>query len=121
MTRDAVGLVLGLIIGIQLTEYWNYSYLETTILERKSPRAGSQAVGLFNCTRVLCMVLTDPLDYGKNEAKVKSTWGRRCNKLIFWRKKNENNTFATVRQGFKNIFEKHFNGHDWFLRADTDT
>ncbi|XP_016994147.3 glycoprotein-N-acetylgalactosamine 3-beta-galactosyltransferase 1-like isoform X1 [Drosophila takahashii] len=123
MIRDALGLVLGLIIGIQLTEYWNYNnFMQTAIWERRNPKADNPAKRLFNQTRILCMVLIDPLDHVKKEAKIKSTWGRRCNKLIFWKdSKEDNNTFAAVRHGFKNIFRNYFNGHDWFLRADTDT
>lgn len=116
MIRDALGLVLGLIIGIRLTEFWNYSHLGSRRMHMIKP----EPKDLFNDTRILCLVLTNPLDYGRKKAKVKSTWGRKCNRLIFLANK-ENSTFDVVQEGLESIPENHINNNDWFLRADTET
>ncbi|XP_017059484.1 glycoprotein-N-acetylgalactosamine 3-beta-galactosyltransferase 1-like [Drosophila ficusphila] len=109
-------------IGNQLTEYWDFSHMQSTILKKNKPKPDNPAARIFNQTRILCLVLEDPLDYGKMKAKVKFSWGRRCNKIVFKKdSKMDNNTFATVKEGFQYIYKKYINGYDWFLRVDTKT
>jgi glycoprotein-N-acetylgalactosamine 3-beta-galactosyltransferase len=44
---------------------------------------GIEAEKLAKEVRVLCWVMTNPKNHQKKAIHVKSTWGQRCNKLIF--------------------------------------
>ncbi|XP_023036447.1 glycoprotein-N-acetylgalactosamine 3-beta-galactosyltransferase 1 [Drosophila willistoni] len=102
MYRNALCLVLGLIIGIRLTDIFVYMRLtsENDMLYIETPAATPQVMPtesvnihndehndlaslLYNETRVFCMVLTMPKSHATKAAGVKRTWGKRCNKLIF--------------------------------------
>ncbi|SPP84936.1 glycoprotein-N-acetylgalactosamine 3-beta-galactosyltransferase 1-like [Drosophila guanche] len=123
MIRNALGLVIGLILGIRLTEYWDYSHMRS--ITRMVIPGSKDRVWLFNETRVLCLVLTNPLDITRMKAKVRSTWGKRCNKLIFIRSQIQkglnDSTFARVQVALRSIYRNHFEGYDWFLKADANT
>ncbi|XP_022219638.2 glycoprotein-N-acetylgalactosamine 3-beta-galactosyltransferase 1-like [Drosophila obscura] len=123
MIRNALGLVLGLILGIRLTEYWDLSHMRSNT-NMVIPQSQNKA-WLFNETRVLCLVLANPLYITSMKAKVRSTWGKRCNKLIFMRSRMRKNfngsTFAGVKASLRSIYRHHFEGYDWFLKADANT
>ncbi|RUS72820.1 hypothetical protein EGW08_019413, partial [Elysia chlorotica] len=85
--------------------------------------------------RVLVWVMTSPQNLEKKAQIVKDTWGRRCNKIIFFSSET-NKDFPTVglnvsegrehltaktMQGFRYVYENHFNDADWFMKADDDT
>ncbi|ODN05185.1 Glycoprotein-N-acetylgalactosamine 3-beta-galactosyltransferase 1 [Orchesella cincta] len=86
--------------------------------------------------RVLCWVLTQPSNHKKKAAHVKNTWGRRCDKLVFFSSKNDSTLPTTVVPGakegraglwgkthgaFQIIYDKYLNEADFFLKADDDT
>lgn len=121
MTYNVLALVTGLIIGIRWTEYRQYS--SSKLIEKTQQNIfypQELSASLFNETRVLCLVLKDPSDFGRKQAKVRSSWGRQCNKLLFLNKK-DNDTFSIVKKGMGHVFEKYINNYDWILRADTYT
>lgn len=145
MYRNVLCLVLGLIVGIQLTEFWGYMTFTTDEYESTAiavdtavptlPLKVSLADWLYQETRVLCLVLTMPKDHHTKAAKVKSTWGARCNKLIFMSSQddvqlgavnlnvteNRSNLYAKVRAGLAYAYEHYGEDYDWFLKADDDT
>ncbi|XP_044570712.1 glycoprotein-N-acetylgalactosamine 3-beta-galactosyltransferase 1 isoform X2 [Drosophila ananassae] len=103
MTYNALALVTGLIIGIRWTEYGQYS--SSKLIEKTQQNIfypQDLSTSLFNETRVLCLVLKDPSDFGRKQAK-------------------DNDTFSIVKKGMGHVFEKYINNYDWFLRADTNT
>lgn len=79
MYRHVLCLVLGLIVGMQLTQFWDYVTLTTeeyestaiagdTTLSAAKPSLAEQ---LYRETRVLCLVLTVPANHATKAAMVK--------------------------------------------------
>lgn len=147
MFRNVLCLALGLIVGMQLTELWDYwtltgeEYESTAIAaDTAAPihtalARASLADWLYHETRVLCLVLTMPAHHKTKAAKVMSTWGARCNKLIFMSSQDDDvlgavnlnvsesrdNLYAKMRAGFAYAYEHYVEDYDWFLKADDDT
>ncbi|KAK2140542.1 hypothetical protein LSH36_1321g00053 [Paralvinella palmiformis] len=85
--------------------------------------------------RVLCWITTYSENLQKRAIHIKNTWGKRCNKLLFFSDKDERNfpaiglgvdtgrehlTAKTMR-AFDYIYKHYYNEADWFLKADDDT
>lgn len=90
---------------------------------------------LFNTTRVLCWIMTQP-DYHQSRAiHIRNTWGRRCNTLLFMSSQADetlpsialpveegpDHLWNKTRLALKYIYDYHLNDADWFLKADDDT
>nr|KAI8743201.1 glycoprotein-N-acetylgalactosamine 3-beta-galactosyltransferase 1-like [Biomphalaria glabrata] len=86
--------------------------------------------------RVLIWVMTSPDNIVKLKAKaVRDTWGKRCNKLLFFSSKDDpqlpaiglnvtesyENLTDKTRQAFHYIYRHHYNDADWFMKANDDT
>ena len=50
---------------------------------------------LYNKVRVLCWVMTQPKNLETRSRHIKNTWGKRCNKLLFFSSVG-NDTFPTI-------------------------
>ena len=85
--------------------------------------------------KVLCWVLVQDGAYHSRAVHVNSTWGRRCDTLLFFGS-TADKTSPVIGLGIKDghqrlakktfaaldyIFKYHFNDADWFLKADVDT
>ncbi|XP_059089659.1 glycoprotein-N-acetylgalactosamine 3-beta-galactosyltransferase 1-like isoform X3 [Tigriopus californicus] len=116
--------LLSLLTILRLSQ-WNEAMDE--VLEDRSKRAGG---------KILCWILTYPMNKNTQAAAVKETWGRRCDKLLFMtsEKDPEDDSFVAleVTEDRKNLWTKtqlsleyiynnHFAGYDWFFKADDDT
>ncbi|ALC43496.1 CG34057 [Drosophila busckii] len=138
MYRNLLCLVLGLIVGIQLTEFWNYVTYTTVEYESTAVVANAEtslSEWLHRETRVLCLVLTMPAMHKLKAAHVKASWGARCNKLIFLSSEDDpelgavnlnvtesrEHLYAKVRAGLAYAYEHYIEDYDWFLKADDDT
>ncbi|XP_037934817.1 glycoprotein-N-acetylgalactosamine 3-beta-galactosyltransferase 1-like [Teleopsis dalmanni] len=147
--KNLLCLLIGLIVGIRLTEFWNYfkfnvssrtteatnDSASTTAYNGEHSEGSSLAAHLYNNTRVLCWIMTTPANHLKRALHVKQTWGKRCNKLLFMSTQEDKYLDAIklpvlegrlflwnkTREAFKYIYEHHLNDADWFLKADDDT
>lgn len=78
--------------------------------------------------------MTNPKNLQSKAIHVKSTWAKRCNKVLFI--SSEDTDFPTVavvdhegreylwqktRGAFQHIYDNYLNEADWFLKADDDT
>jgi len=147
MYRNVLCLALGLIIGIRLTDFFEYlqlteTYFGSTAITQLEDEATPQqpteeelARWLYNETRVLCMVLTMPKNHQSRVKRVRATWGRRCNKLVFISSQEDselgaidvgvpedrNNLYLKMRKALEYVYQNYVEDYDWFLKADDDT
>jgi len=85
--------------------------------------------------RVLCWVMTGPPNHYTKAIHVKNTWGKKCNKLIFFSSEEDEelgavalnisegrqNLWGKTKKGFEHVYNNHRDDADWFLKADDDT
>ncbi|KMY96739.1 glycoprotein-N-acetylgalactosamine 3-beta-galactosyltransferase 1 isoform X2 [Drosophila simulans] len=145
MVRNIIFLVLGIMLGIRLTDFIGYLKLWRNNDLRASEKAAllkypvaseeHLATWLRREVRILCLVLTMPSSHATKAALVNRTWGARCNKLIFMssqtdpnlnilqinKSESRKNLYAKVRTGMAYVHEHYLNEYDWFLKADDDT
>lgn len=90
---------------------------------------------LYKNVRILCLVLTTPATHKSKAFYVKSTWGKRCNKLVFVSSKNDTElspivfnmtdnvktVWSKTKRSFQHIYKHNLHDADWFLKADEDT
>lgn len=106
------------------TNVFNTDDLNTTIADQ-----------LYGKVKILCWILTGPMNHAKKAVHVKNTWGKRCNKLIFMSSQEDKelgaiklpagegrgNLWNKTREAFKYIYDHHVDEYDWFVKADDDT
>ncbi|XP_054733660.1 glycoprotein-N-acetylgalactosamine 3-beta-galactosyltransferase 1-like [Anastrepha obliqua] len=145
--RNAICLLIGLIVGVRLTDFWDYvklqrlsknerlNYTNFTHTYALAQDADTLPEYLFNNTRVLCWVMTMPENHLERAVHIRNTWGRRCNKLLFMSTEKDDfletvrlevpegrdYLWHKTRAAFKYIYEHHLNDADWFLKADDDS
>ncbi|EDV57539.1 uncharacterized protein Dere_GG24891 [Drosophila erecta] len=135
-SRPVLFLLLGIGIGYLITQV-----LLRPIMDLKSHRTGTErstllAIDFTDEVRVLCFVYTKPTNHKTQAKAVLETWGRRCNKLIFFSSRTDANLSGTValpvspnyreswlktKMALKYLHEHHLNDADWFLEADDET
>ena len=90
---------------------------------------------MFKEVRVLCWVMTNPLNHKTKAIHVKNTWGKRCNKLLFMSSETDlelgsialpvnegrDNLWDKTKSAFQYVYQNHFDDADWFLKADDDS
>lgn len=96
---------------------------------------GSLADELFNKIKILCMIMTNPANHKTKAIHIKSTWGRRCNKLLFITSQADpdldiihipvgEESRKVLRNKTKGSFlyahDHHLDDFDWFIKADDD-
>ena len=117
------------------------SFIEKHLLKNKKIPETSEisetsiADKLAKEVRILCWVMTYPPNFEKKIPAVKSTWGKRCNKLYFMSTEaNEslgiidlnvtegrNYLWGKTKAAFKYIYDNDQEEYDWVLKADDDT
>ncbi|XP_066250491.1 glycoprotein-N-acetylgalactosamine 3-beta-galactosyltransferase 1-like isoform X2 [Euwallacea similis] len=95
----------------------------------------SLADQLFEDIRIICLVLTKPSDHFIKAIHIKSTWGKRCTKLIFASTQEEPvlpaikfnipedraHLWGKTKAALKYIYENYQGQYDWVYKADDDT
>ena len=86
--------------------------------------------------RILCWILTTPQNHKTKAQRVKETWGRRCDILLFMSSSVDNELpsvklnlvmedrtrlWQKSREAFKYVHKYYRKKADWFLKADDDT
>ncbi|XP_071102786.1 glycoprotein-N-acetylgalactosamine 3-beta-galactosyltransferase 1-like [Haliotis cracherodii] len=85
--------------------------------------------------KVLCWIMTAPKNLKTKAQYVKETWGKRCDKLLFYSSTTDE-SFPTIglgtpegrqhltaktMQAFRHLYTNYLKEADWFLKADDDT
>ncbi|KAH8412937.1 hypothetical protein KR009_006884 [Drosophila setifemur] len=93
---------------------------------------------MFQSVRILCLVLTWPKNYMRGMKAISETWGRHCNRLIFYGVSLKSNLagvhtvdlnitdsyphlWGKTKAAFRHAFEHYGDEIDWFYKADDDT
>jgi hypothetical protein len=137
-----LGMFSGILITILFIKYLQYGDLllqtthpmmfESTVMHKPT---NLSPIDLESEVRILCWVLTHPLNHKNKATTVKNTWGKRCNKLVFISTRPDDdlgvllvnvtedrvNLWGKTRHGLQKVYEKYGNDYDWFLKADDDT
>lgn len=142
--RNILCLTLGLLIGIRFTSFWyNLQYTTVTSDDLNEDEEGSfyfdkygmLSEYLFNNTRVLCWIMTNPTNHMFKAIHIRRTWGKRCNKLLFMSTQEDkelptvklnveegrHNLWNKTKEALNYVYQNHYNDADWFLKADDDT
>lgn len=93
------------------------------------------AENIFDEVKVICLVMTYSDNHKAKALHVKNTWGKRCNKLLFFSNtpdealeivvlnitESRDILWNKTKEAFKDAYENHFNDGDWFMKADDDS
>ncbi|KAM7356653.1 uncharacterized protein ACRADG_002308 [Cochliomyia hominivorax] len=145
--RNLICLTLGLLIGIRVTSFWyNLQNTSSEISDDYEIYTNSSSLDLdrqteflsqylFNTTRVLCWIMTNPANHMLKAIHIRHTWGKRCNKLLFISTREDeilesvkldveegrHNLWNKTKVALKYIYDHHYDDAEWFLKADDDT
>ncbi|KAH8393672.1 hypothetical protein KR200_009333 [Drosophila serrata] len=120
-----------------------YGYVNP-LLELKSVNIASRppnnivARHMFQSIRILCLVLTWPKGYMHGVKSISETWGRHCNRVIYYSKSRlsgvegaetvalnvsdeRNKLWGKTKASFRHAYEHYGHEADWFYKADDDT
>lgn len=146
MSQRTMGIysyVLGTLSGVLITIlFLKYMQIEELLQQTTRPMVDAMheptlvsTIDLRDEVKILCWVLTYPLNHKTKATAVKDTWGKRCNKLVFISTFPDDNLdvilvnvtedrrylWGKTKQGLQQVYENYGNDYDWFLKADDDT
>lgn len=89
---------------------------------------------LYNEVKLLCMVMTYPANHHTKAIHVKNTWGKRCNKIVFFSSALDSELDTIVlaiedsrtalwnktKASFQYLYDHFLDDYDWFMKADDD-
>jgi glycoprotein-N-acetylgalactosamine 3-beta-galactosyltransferase len=110
-------------------------FVESTNLEKSLLYDETLADVLFQKVRIVCLVMTMPKNHEERAQHIKATWGRRCNKLVFFStaytsvldpvilhmNETRDSLWAKTKIAFQYAHQKHLNDGDFFMKADDDS
>ncbi|XP_032891236.1 glycoprotein-N-acetylgalactosamine 3-beta-galactosyltransferase 1-like [Amblyraja radiata] len=112
--------------------YWLHG---NGMMNYSSKRNHSASDDLYKKVRILCWVMTAPANLETKARHIKTTWGKRCNILLFMSsesnpdfpaigletKEGRNQLYRKTIKAFHYVHQHHIDQADWFLKADDDT
>lgn len=132
-SRPVLFLLLGIAIGYLITQLVLWPIIDLSSHSNRT--VNSLDIDLFDKVRVLCYVNTKASNHKNGAQAVLRTWGRRCNKLIFFSSWSDPKLPGTVvlpgekareswkktKDALKYLYDHHLASADWFLEADDET
>ncbi|KAH8334314.1 hypothetical protein KR059_008781 [Drosophila kikkawai] len=102
------------------------------------PPNNSVAHHLFRSVRIVCLVLTWPKNYLYGVKAISETWGRHCNRVIYYSQSRlsgvqgaetvalnvsdeRNKLWGKTKAAFRHAYRHYGHEADWFYKADDDT
>lgn len=135
-----LGTISGILISFMILKFIQYDdlLLQTTrpaMIEISQPTKQAATIDLSQEVRVLCLVLTHPINHRTKALAVANTWGKRCNKIVFISTVNDDNfevitvnvteehqyLWGKTKQGLQQVYELYGKDYDFFLKADDDS
>ncbi|XP_037710572.1 glycoprotein-N-acetylgalactosamine 3-beta-galactosyltransferase 1 [Drosophila subpulchrella] len=135
-SRPVLFLLLGIGIGYLITQLILWPIIPLNSHTNRTARTTQLDIDLTDEVRVLCYVNTKPSNHKTQAKAVLETWGKRCNKLIFFSSRTDVNLSGSValaaspnfRESWRKtkgalqyLYDHHLNDADWFLEADDET
>ncbi|XP_017130101.1 glycoprotein-N-acetylgalactosamine 3-beta-galactosyltransferase 1 [Drosophila elegans] len=134
--RPLLFLLLGIAIGYLITQVVLWPLMDFKSHANRTSETNPLDIDLSDEVRVLCYVYTKQMNHKVEAQAVLMTWGRRCNKLIFFTSHNDSSlrgsvglpgdvnyreTWRKTKRALKYLYDHHLNDADWFLEADDET
>ncbi|KAH8353383.1 hypothetical protein KR084_010674 [Drosophila pseudotakahashii] len=135
-SRPVLFLLLGIGIGYLITQMILWPIIDLKSHTNRTGATNQLDIDLTDEVRVLCFVYTKPSNHKTQAKAVLETWGRRCNKLIFFSSRTDANltgsvalnvsanyreTWRKTKRSLKYLYDHHLSDADWFLQADDET
>lgn len=114
-----------LLVSVNSTKYREFHEIIRTSL----------ADDLYDSVKVLCMVMTHPDNHKSKAHHVMTTWGKRCNKLLFVSRSVDPDLpiilldipdsrellWNKTRDAYEYVYKHHLGDADWFMKVDDDS
>ncbi|EDV30694.1 uncharacterized protein Dana_GF14915 [Drosophila ananassae] len=135
-SRPVLFLLMGIGIGYIITQVVLLPIIDFKSYSNHTEKRSPLDIDLSEKVRVLCYVSTKPQNHKEGAKAVLRTWGRRCNKLIFFTSKvdpalpgsvalSDNShlreSWNNTKNALKYLYHHHLSDADWFLEADDQT
>ncbi|KAH8251343.1 hypothetical protein KR032_008462 [Drosophila birchii] len=93
---------------------------------------------MFRSVRILCLIITWPKGYMKGVKAISETWGRHCNRVVYYSKSRlsglagaetvglnvsdeRSKLWGKTKAAFRHAYRHYGQEADWFYKADDDT
>ncbi|XP_017047699.1 glycoprotein-N-acetylgalactosamine 3-beta-galactosyltransferase 1 [Drosophila ficusphila] len=134
--RPVLFLLMGIGIGYLVTQAVLWPIIDLKSHANRTGGSDPLDVDLTDEVRVLCFVHTKPSNHRNQARAVLRTWGRRCNRLLFFTSRvdpslpgsvalpvdhRERESWRKTKAALKYLHEHHLADADWFLEADDET
>ncbi|KAH8283648.1 hypothetical protein KR018_010796 [Drosophila ironensis] len=135
-SRPFLFLLLGIGIGYLITQVVLWPIIGFKSRSNHTTNRSPTEIDLTRDVRVFCFVSTKFANHKKRAKAILRTWGKRCNKLLFFTTKADhylpNNvvlpgnvrlreSWMNTKSALKYIYDHHLMDADWFLEADDET
>jgi len=129
------GILLGYLLTIYLFNNRRDSSADISVNFQNLSSYGDRQQLARKQGKLLCWVVTAPQNQFK-ALMVKETWGRRCDKLLFFSSRNDtslpaiglpievdsrNQLWNKAKLTYRYIYSNFLDEYDWFYKADDDT
>eukprot|EP00064_Thunnus_orientalis_P006890 superscaffoldBa00000738_g6909 len=103
-------------------------------LQHAHPGENSTGASSSKTIRILCWIMTAPMNMESRTKHIKETWAKRCNVVLYMSSvktdfptvelnvsEGRDNLYWKTIRAFQYIYQHHLDEADWFLKADDDT
>lgn len=134
---ELLPIILGLLIGFLIHNFLKNAPINEIIQKESLSFSAHKtpAQELYNKVKIACLVLTQPQTHETQARHVLKTWGKRCNKLIFFSTKyarrydalgvvelpvtsQRGQLWNKFKEALKYAYKNHLKDFDWFYMCN---